>query len=102
MLKEFRDFAMRGNVLDMATDPAAFFVRCYREAGPIFRIRLFNKPYTVLAGPEGNRFISREGNSYLRSKEFWQEFVEEFDSKKNLVNTDGDLHAKPARDVLIP
>ena len=48
-----------GNAWEMGTDPGAFFVRCYREAGPIFRIRLFNKPYTVLAGPEANRFIAR-------------------------------------------
>ena len=50
-----------GNAWEMGTDPGAFFVKCYREAGPIFRIRLFNKPYTVLAGPEANRFIAREG-----------------------------------------
>jgi hypothetical protein len=65
-----------GNAWEMGTDPAAFFMKCYREAGPIFRIRLFNKPYTVLAGPEANRFIAREGATHLRSKEFWQEFVD--------------------------
>src|SRR4051794_38869210 len=81
----------------MATDPAAFFVRCYREAGPIFRIRLFNEPYTVLAGPEGNRFIAREGDTYLRSKEFWQEFADEFGAKKSIVNTDGEVHTKIQR-----
>jgi cytochrome P450 len=83
-----------GNVWEMGTDPGAFFVKCYREAGPIFRIRLFNKPYTVLAGPEANRFIAREGDTHLRSKEFWQEFVDEFGAKKNLVNTDGEMHDK--------
>ena len=53
-----------GNAWEMGTDPGAFFVKCYREAGPIFRIRLFNKPYTVLAGPEANRFIAREGTTH--------------------------------------
>ena len=71
-----------GNAWEMGTDPGAFFVRCYREAGPIFRIRLFNKPYTVLAGPEANRFIAREGDTHLRSKEFWQQFVDEFGPKR--------------------
>ena len=83
-----------GNAWEMGTDPGAFFVKCYREAGPIFRIRLFNKPYTVLAGPEANRFIAREGDTHLRSKEFWQEFVEEFGAKKSLINTDGEMHDK--------
>ena len=71
-----------GNAWEMGTDPGAFFVKCYREAGPIFRIRLFNKPYTVLAGPEANRFIAREGATHLRSKEFWQEFVDESEPKE--------------------
>ena len=83
-----------GNAWEMGTDPGAFFVKCYREAGPIFRIRLFNKPYTVLAGPEANRFIAREGTTHLRSKEFWQEFVDEFGAKKSLINTDGEMHDK--------
>ena len=83
-----------GNAWEMGTDPGAFFVKCYREAGPIFRIRLFNKPYTVLAGPEANRFIAREGDTHLRSKEFWQEFVDEFGAKKSLINTDGEIHDK--------
>ena len=29
-----------GNALEMAADPARFFVRCYREHGPVFRIKL--------------------------------------------------------------
>jgi len=32
--------------------PARFFARAYREHGPVFRIKLFNKTHTVLAGAD--------------------------------------------------
>ncbi len=82
-----------GNVLDMASDPNQFFLRCYRAYGPIFRIRLFNRVITVMAGPEANLFMMREGSTHLRSREFWQDFVEEFGGHKSLGNTDGEIHA---------
>ncbi len=83
-----------GNLLDMASNPAAFFVRCYQTHGPIFRIKLFNSTVVVMAGPEANQFISREGSSHLRSKEFWQGLVDEFGARKSLINTDGEIHAQ--------
>lgn len=82
-----------GNLLDMANDPNQFFLRCYRTYGPIFRIRLLNRTVTVLAGPEANRFMVREGATYLRSREFWQGMVDQFGAKKGLINTDGEIHA---------
>lgn len=82
-----------GNVLDMASDPNQFFLRCYKTYGPIFRIRLFRREITVMAGPEANLFMMREGSTYLRSREFWQAFIAEFGAHKNLSNTDGEIHA---------
>lgn len=83
-----------GNVLDMAADPEQFFVRCYQTYGPIFRIRIFNQPYTVLAGPDANLFMAREGDTHLRSREFWQGMLDEFGASQALINTDGEIHAQ--------
>src|SRR4051812_2119896 len=43
-----RGLPVIGNALEMAADPARFFVRCYRQFGPVFRIKVLNKTYTVI------------------------------------------------------
>ena len=83
-----------GNALQMAKDPGAFFIEMYQTYGPIFRIRILNKEYTVLAGPEANIFMSRHSSEFLRSKEFWQGMVEEFGASKLLVAEDGESHQR--------
>jgi cytochrome P450 len=84
-----------GNVLQMAKDPAQFFVECYRRHGPVFRIRVFNHTYTVLAGAEAATFMgTRQGKDSLRSREFWQGLMDEFGSTRMLTAEDGETHAK--------
>lgn len=82
-----------GNVLDMAKDPARFFAAMYRKYGPVFRIKLMNTTYTVIAGVEAANFMnSREGKESLRSKEFWQGLVEEYGATRTLTGEDGEIH----------
>jgi len=84
-----------GNALEMAKDPAAFFVNAYRKYGPVFRIKLFNRPYSVIAGVEAANFMTtREGRESLRSKEFWQGLVDEYGASRTLTGEDGEIHAK--------
>lgn len=86
-----------GNALDMASDISRFFVQCYQQYGPVFRIRILGESYTVLAGPEANLFMTREGSELLRSREFWDGLVHEFNAKRGLINTDGEFHAQLRR-----
>lgn len=83
-----------GNALDMAKDPGDFFLRMYQAHGPIFRIKILKQVYTVLAGPEANIFMSRQGTEFLRSKEFWQGMVEEYGATKLMVAEDGESHKR--------
>jgi cytochrome P450 len=84
-----------GNALEMAKDPAAFFVNAYRKYGPVFRIKLFNRPYSVIAGVEAANFMTtREGRESLRSKEFWQGLVDEYGASRTLTGEDGEIHTK--------
>ncbi len=46
-----------GNARAFFTNPGAFFLRCYREYGPIFQTRLFGTRVVVMIGPEANRTI---------------------------------------------
>jgi cytochrome P450 len=89
-----------GNVLDMAKDPARFFVDCYRKYGPVFRIRVLGKSYKVIAGVEAANFMgTREGKECLRSREFWEGLMREYGAKRMLTGEDGDSH-KELRDIM--
>jgi len=84
-----------GNALSMAKDPARFFYDSYREYGPVFRVKVINNTYTVLAGTEAATFMgTREGRESLRSKEFWQGLVDEWGARRTLTGEDGVTHQK--------
>jgi cytochrome P450 len=90
-----RGLPVVGSALEMAADPARFFLQCYREHGPVFRIRLLNKTQTVIAGVEAANFLgSRAGRENLRSKEFWQGLVEEYGATRTLTGEDGESHKR--------
>ena len=85
-----RGYPLIGSVLGMAKDPARFFLDCYREYGPVFRVKILSKTYTVIAGVEAANFLgTREGKECLRSKEFWQGLVEEYGATRTLTGEDG-------------
>jgi cytochrome P450 len=99
-IPQVRGVPVLGNVLEMAKDPARFFVRAYRKYGPVFKVRIFNKSYTVLAGVEAANFLgTREGKESLRSKEFWQGLVEEYGATRTLTGEDGESH-KQLREIM--
>ncbi len=84
-----------GNTLEMAKDPAAFFVRAYREYGPVYRVNVFGRKQYVIAGTEAAKLMStKKGRDGLRSKEFWQDFVDHYGASKTLTQIDGDEHRK--------
>ena len=84
-----------GNALSMAKDPGRFFYECYRKYGPVYRLKVMNNVYTVLAGAEAANFMgTREGRDSLRSKEFWQGLIDEWGAKRTLTAEDGETHQK--------
>ncbi|MCA9925913.1 MAG: cytochrome P450 [Anaerolineales bacterium] len=76
----------------MFRDPLAYFVRLYHQYGPIFRIRLFNRDITVMAGIDANRFLNRDGNSILNSEMLFGSFGREFNTDIFLTAMDGPEH----------
>ncbi|GIE94684.1 hypothetical cytochrome P450 [Paractinoplanes rishiriensis] len=95
-----RGHPVLGNALRMAKDPAQFFVDCYREHGPVFRIRVLGREQAVLAGPEAAEFLgTQEGRESLRSREFWSGLVDEYGATRTLPGEDGASH-KELRDIM--
>ena len=85
-----------GNAIGMARDLPAFLVEQYRQLGPVFRIRAFNRRYIVLAGPEANLFVAR-GKSHFRSHETWLDFISALGASRLLVGLDGTEHVRMRR-----
>ena len=42
----------------MAKDPAALFLRAYRDYGPVYRVNVFGRKQIVIAGREAALFMS--------------------------------------------
>lgn len=84
-----------GNTLEMAKDPAAFFLRCYRDHGPIYQINVFGRKSYVIAGIESAKFMTQKSKRHLlRSKEFWEDFREHYGASKLLTGLDGPDHQR--------
>jgi cytochrome P450 len=84
-----------GNTLEMAKDPAAFFLRAYRAHGPVYRIKVFGRESIVIAGPEAAMFLTtRQGRDSMRSKEFWEGLVREYGATETLTGADGERHVR--------
>ena len=83
-----------GDAFAMAGDVGAFFTRQYLRLGPVFRVRALHRRFTVLAGPEANLFVTREGSRHLRSREFWMDFDKELGAARSMLSMDGAEHAR--------
>ena len=85
---------LAGNAFDMAGDLREFLTREYRKHGPIFRIRAFNRRFIAFAGPEAMVFLSKIGNTHLRSHEFWRSFNYATGTSRLVVSMDGPEHLR--------
>ncbi len=82
-----------GNTLEMAKCPASFFLRAYREYGPVYRVNVFGRKTIVIAGTEASIFMTTPlGRKNLRSKDFWEDFREFHGASRILTGTDGKEH----------
>ena len=93
-----RGLPVAGNVFALLRDMRAFVTDRYLELGPVYRIRVMNRRFTVLAGPEANRFVQRDGASHLRSYEYWSRFNARFGAARSVLSTENAEH-KVFRDV---
>jgi cytochrome P450 len=83
-----------GNLLGLAQDTRGFLSAQYLEYGPVFRVRALNREYTVLAGPEANLFLNREGRTCFRSWEFWHDMDKEMGASRSMISLDGPDHSR--------
>ena len=99
-IPEVRGLPLVGSLPDLTKDPAAFFVRCYHEHGPVFRLRVPGRTLSVLAGPELARYMgSREGQASLGMGTLYDGLTEELGATRSVIAMDGPEH-KRLREVM--
>lgn len=83
-----------GNARGMAGDLIAYLAQQYRELGPVFRVRVPSRAITVLAGPEANRFMQRQGTLYLRTIDTYAGFTRALGGHRFILSMDGAEHRR--------
>ena len=83
---------LAGNAFSLAGDVRAYLTREYQRLGPVFRVRAFRRRITILAGPEANMFLVKDGRTHLRSAEAWRDFETELGAGRAVTSMDGAEH----------
>ena len=87
-----------GNTIGMTRDLGSLLVKQYRNLGPIFRIKAFNRRFVVLVGPEANTFVKR-GGKYLRTLENWVDYNKAGGVGRNIISMDGPDHIRLRKEL---
>ncbi len=87
-----------GNTIGMKRDLRSLLVKQYRNLGPIFRIKAFNRRFIALVGPEANTFVKR-GGKYFRTLENWVDYNKAGGVGRNIISMDGPEHIRMRKEL---
>lgn len=87
-----------GNVKEMSGDPLQLFVRGYHELGPVFRVKVANRMFHVIAGPTAHEFVANGGDEMLSAEKTLGATGGEMGARRTLVtiNHAAHLHMRKA------
>ena len=69
-----------------------FMAEKEKELGPVFRIDAGGRKLTVLAGAGMNRWIGRRGRLFLRTRDYLEDFQQEWGAARSIAGMDGAEH----------
>jgi CRP-like cAMP-binding protein/cytochrome P450 len=81
-----------GNSVDLIRDALGTFVKGYQQLGPIYRVRVPGRRYTVLAGLKANHFLLHGGERHLDSASVYKGIARELRTKNYPIATTGERH----------
>ena len=87
-----------GNAIGMKRDLRSLLVKQYRNLGPIFRIKAFNRRFVVLVGPEANAFVKR-GGKYFRTLENWVDYNRARGVGRSIISMTGPEHIRLRKEL---
>ena len=71
-----------------------FLFETSKELGPIFELRAGSRRLVVLASAELNRWVGRKGRQYLRTRDYLEDFQQEWGTARSIASLDGADHFK--------
>ncbi|MYD43404.1 MAG: cytochrome P450 [Gammaproteobacteria bacterium] len=74
-----------------------FIAEQCQKIGPIFELKLPGRKYVVLAGDEANRWVSRRGRLFLRSRDYLEDFQSAWGAARSIASMDGPDHFRMRR-----
>ena len=86
-----------GHALEMYRAPLQLMRQLYQRYGPVYRIRVPGREFTILAGLEANRLLAETGDTYFRSAGEFDDFQRELKATHFLINMDGEAHQEMRR-----
>lgn len=86
-----------GNAINLMGDVRQFLTEQYLNHGPVFRVTVFRRRLTVLAGIEANNFINRHGKDLLISRGLWMDLDRELGARRSIHSMDGPEHFRMRR-----
>ena len=81
-----------GHLFKLIGDLSSFCTEQYLEHGPVFEVSALGNVFVVIAGPEANQFVNRNGRVHLRTHEQWRTFTHAVGAEKLLVGLTGEDH----------
>ncbi len=82
-----------GSLLSMLGDPGKFMTAQYLKHGPVFTVKVLNRSFTVMAGPEAVEYMTNEDGT-LTGEPMWKPFVTQLGGEHNITAMDGADHAR--------
>ena len=76
-----------------------FVAETASELGPVFRLKVPGRNMVVLAGIEANRWVAKKGRSYLRTRDYLEDFQAEWGTARSIASMDGADHSRMRRAV---
>jgi cytochrome P450 len=85
-----------GSIVPFLRDPMRFFLRQYRLHGPVFRLRMGLRRFTVLCGPEAARWVTRHESEFLTVAGVYDNIhrIIHSDPAASMMSQDGARHAE--------
>ncbi len=89
-----RGLPLIGSGLRMSGDMHEFMLENYQTHGPIFRIRVPGREFTVLTGPEGNQFVKETSAVNFRNSDLMANFCVAMGAHQGVIALDGPEHLR--------
>ncbi|GAB4525863.1 MAG: cytochrome P450 [Anaerolineales bacterium] len=86
-----------GHALEMYRNPILHMRYLYYKMGPIYRLRVPGREFTIMAGIDANQMLSGTGDTYFRSAGEFDDFQHEMKATHFLINMDGEDHNRLRR-----